>query len=262
MGGVLTKHLEKLDLRQTRESGKDGNVVTITFKPPTGFAARLMQFLWTFALIHYIFYGFLMAAVAVVFRTFLLNSTTAKAVVAVSLILYLPSFFDGSEKNMGRPWDTLRCHPIWSLTQGYFPAKLVRTHKLDPRKKYVFGWHPHGILILSRIHAYGGAWEALFPGIPIRVLGATPMFFVPGCREICLWFGAVDAGRKTAEKVLRNGVSVVVYPGGSKEIFSTDPNSRTTTLHLTKRKGFVKLAVRCGAFPLNTFRRPRLRIRD
>lgn len=131
MGGVLTKHLEKLDLRQTRESGKDGNVVTITFKPPTGFATRLMQFLWTFALIHYIFYGFLMAAVAVVFRTFLLNSTTAKAVVAVSLILYLPSFFDGSEKNMGRPWDTLRCHPIWSLTQGYFPAKLVRTHKLD-----------------------------------------------------------------------------------------------------------------------------------
>jgi hypothetical protein len=33
--------------------------------------------------------------------------------------------------------------------------------------------------------------------------------------------GAVDAGRKTAAKVLKEGLSVAVYPGGSREIFST-----------------------------------------
>jgi hypothetical protein len=46
-------------------------------------------------------------------------------------------------------------------------------------------------------------WETLFPGVDIRVLGASPMFKLPGCREICLWMGAVDAGRRTAERVLK-----------------------------------------------------------
>ena len=45
--------------------------------------------------------------------------------------------------------------------------------------------------------------------------------------------GAVDAGRVTAERVLRANVSVAVYPGGSKEIFETDPNSKTTILVLS-----------------------------
>lgn len=75
------------------------------------------------------------------------------------------------------------------LVQAYFPAKLIRTVPLSPGKSYVFGWHPHGILILSRIFVYGGVWELLFPGVNIRVLGASPMFKMPGCREICLWCG-------------------------------------------------------------------------
>ena len=60
---------------------------------------------------------------------------------------------------------------------------------------------------------------------------------------------AVDAGRKTAERCLAAGLSLMVYPGGSEEIFLTDPNSRTTDLVLLKRKGFVRLALRRSACP-------------
>lgn len=49
------------------------------------------------------------------------------------------------------------------------------------------------------------------------------MFWIPGSREICLWMGAIDARRSVAEKTLRNGMSLIVYPGGSAEIFETDP---------------------------------------
>ena len=53
------------------------------------------------------------------------------------------------------------------------------------------------------------------------------MFWVPGAREICLWMGAVDARKKTAKRVLddKSNLSLFIYPGGSKEIFLTNPKS-------------------------------------
>ena len=61
------------------------------------------------------------------------------------------------------------------------------------------------------------------------------MFWVPGAREICLWMGAVDARKKTAKRVLDapQHLSLFIYPGGSKEIFCTDPKSASHTLHRT-----------------------------
>ena len=74
-------------------------------------------------------------------------------------------------------------------------------------------YYPHGILILSRIAMYGGVWEKLFPGIETRVLGASPMFWVPGSREICLWMSAVDAAKKVAVKIIEKfGLHLMVYP--------------------------------------------------
>jgi hypothetical protein len=38
--------------------------------------------------------------------------------------------------------------------------------------------------------------------------------------------GAVDAGRSTADKVLKAKYSICVYPGGVPEIFLADPNTK------------------------------------
>lgn len=73
------------------------------------------------------------------------------------------------------------------------------------------------------------------------------MFYVPLARELAIWMGAVDARRSSADQVLELGKSVIVYPGGSKEIFATDSSSSKTTILLRPRKGFVKLAIRHGA---------------
>lgn len=246
----LEKALDALNLRRVKVDEKTG-ACEVSFRwtqsslSPMGMFWGGVQLAWGFALVHYIFYG-LFASIFV--YAYGRHDWRVLAACVAAIALYLPSFLDGSEFKLGRPWDALRTHPIWALSQAYFPARLIRTTPpLDPTKKYVFGWHPHGILILSRIHVYGGVWETLFPGVDVRVLGASPMFKVPGCREICLWMGAVDAGRKTAERVLRAGKSMAVYPGGSVEIFDTDPNSRETRCHLRRRKGFVKLAMAHGA---------------
>jgi 2-acylglycerol O-acyltransferase 2 len=39
---------------------------------------------------------------------------------------------------------------------------------------------------------YGQNFDTLFPGVETRVLAASPMFYLPGAREICLWMGAVS----------------------------------------------------------------------
>lgn len=162
--------------------------------------------------------------------------------------LYLPSFLSGAQKTAkGKFWPAFRAGRIWGLIAKFLGVKVIREQALDPTKRYIFGCHPHGIVVLSRVSAYGGSWEKVFPGIHTRALGASTMFYIPLGREFCLWLGGVDASRSTAYKVLNDGTSVVVYPGGVPEIFKTDPNSKVNELVLRKRLGFVKLAMRHGA---------------
>lgn len=132
-------------------AAEEDDRMEVTFAPPPQGFWSVVQLAWGFALVHYIFYGIVVAVLAYFLRSFWI----VRAVTAVVFVAYQPSFWDGSELKLGRPWDRLRQHPIWTLSQAYFPAKLIRTRKLDPKKTYVFGWHPHGILILSRIHVYG-----------------------------------------------------------------------------------------------------------
>jgi hypothetical protein len=48
------------------------------------------------------------------------------------------------------------------------------------------------------------------------------MFWLPGSREICLWMNAINAQKNVAINALKQ-YSLMVYPGGSAEIFTTDP---------------------------------------
>ncbi|CAM9916412.1 unnamed protein product, partial [Phaeothamnion confervicola] len=130
---------------------------------------------------------------------------------------------------------------------------LHRLARLDPSKRYVFGFHPHGNLVLSRIALVGPSWDQLFPGVETRTLAATPIFYFPGAREMSLALGAVDAGRQTAAAMLDEGKSLVLWPGGNREIFCNSPNRKETVLYLTRRLGFIKLAMRAGAPLVPTF---------
>uniref|UniRef100_K3X4M3 Acyltransferase n=1 Tax=Globisporangium ultimum (strain ATCC 200006 / CBS 805.95 / DAOM BR144) TaxID=431595 RepID=K3X4M3_GLOUD len=168
--------------------------------------------------------------------------------IVAMVALYIPRFLDGSERTAnGRPWKWLWDSPLWRFCTHFLGIVIVREQELDASKRYIFGFHPHGILILSRLATYGGCWEKVFPNIAARLLGASAVFYVPLAREICLWLNAVDASRSTAEKVIKSGKSVLVYPGGVPEIFLMEPDSKENKIMLKSRLGFVKLAIRHGA---------------
>lgn len=48
-------------------------------------------------------------------------------------------------------------------------------------------------------------------------------------------------------QALKDGFSVSLYPGGSKEIYTTNPYTAETKLVLRIRQGFIKLALHYGA---------------
>ncbi len=83
--------------------------------------------------------------------------------------MYLPSVLDGSQSTAnGRQWNFFRTMPIWHSTARLLNLKVVREAPLDGNKKYIFGFHPHGIIVLSRIATYAGNWERLFPKLNYR----------------------------------------------------------------------------------------------
>ncbi|KAI1211057.1 DAGAT-domain-containing protein [Annulohypoxylon truncatum] len=145
---------------------------------------------------------------------------------------------------------------IWHLFAGYFPAKLYKTHDLPPTRKYIFGYHPHGIIS-------HGAWAAFatdalgfsekFPGITNSLLTLDSNFRIPLYREYILAAGMRSVSKESIVNILSKGGpngegmgrGVTIVIGGARESLEAQPGQ--LRLILKERKGFVKIAVRTGA---------------
>ncbi|KAG7379272.1 hypothetical protein PHYBOEH_012005 [Phytophthora boehmeriae] len=90
-------------------------------------------------------------------------------VAAALVALYLPSFFSGAQKTgNGNMWQALRTSSVWGLTNKFLRIKIIREQELDPKLKYIFGFHPHGIIVLSRLAIFGENFDRVFPGVTNR----------------------------------------------------------------------------------------------
>ncbi|KAK4888843.1 diacylglycerol O-acyltransferase 1 [Elasticomyces elasticus] len=145
---------------------------------------------------------------------------------------------------------------VWSLFAGYFPARLHRTEELVATRKYVFGYHPHGIISHGAFAAFGTealGFGQLFPGIVNTLLTLDANFRIPLYRDYALRMGLASVSRESCENILSKGGpngegmgrAITIVVGGARE--SLDAKPRTLRLVLKRRKGFVKLAIRAGA---------------
>lgn len=163
-------------------------------------------------------------------------------------ILYLYTYIDLCEQDGGRN-PIARQWRIFDVLRNRLSISLVKTVDLDPKKKYIFGCHPHGILPFGTMVALGydypGGFKELFPGVEYRVLAATFCFYVPFYRDLLLFGGVVDAARYSAHSVMNNGFSLALVPGGATEALYADPSK--DTVYIKKRRGFVRLALEHGA---------------
>ena len=152
--------------------------------------------------------------------------------------------------------DFIRSLPMWSLFASYFPARLHRSAVLPPTRKYVLGYHPHGIISHGAFAAFATealGFSQLFPGIKNTLLTLDTNFRVPFYREYALLMGLQSVSRESCENILSKGGAngegmgraITIVVGGARESLDAQPHS--LRLVLKRRKGFVKLAIRTGA---------------
>jgi len=157
---------------------------------------------------------------------------------------------------LSRRSNWLRRLKIWSAFASYFPARLHRTVELEPTRKYIFGYHPHGIISHGALAAFGTealGFADLFPGITNTLLTLEANFRIPIYRDYALALGLASVSRESIENLLSKGGhngegmgrAVTIVVGGARESLDARPHS--LRLVLKSRKGFVKLAIRMGA---------------
>mmetsp|Transcript_20529 Transcript_20529/g.44554 ORF Transcript_20529/g.44554 Transcript_20529/m.44554 type:complete len:330 (-) Transcript_20529:2691-3680(-) len=150
----------------------------------------------------------------------------------------------------GNPWRRFsEDFPIFHILRSYLrlsfgplPKELIDAEKIEGAK-FIFAAFPHGCSSEFRI-LMEGVMQHVLPNVhhKLRSLAATILFRIPIVREIALWTGCVDANRKTAERNLDKGNSLLVLPGGEAEQLMTEYGKEK--IYLLKRKGFIKMAMR------------------
>lgn len=150
----------------------------------------------------------------------------------------------------------LRSLRIWPIYASYFPARLYRSETLPPTRKYIFGYHPHGIISHGAFAAFATealGFSKLFPGITNTLLTLDSNFRIPFYREYALAMGLASVSRESCENLLTKGGmdgegmgrAITIVVGGARESLDAEPHSMR--LVLKRRKGFIKLAIRTGA---------------
>ena len=81
-------------------------------------------------------------------------------------------------------------------------------------------------------------------GAPTYLLAYDLLFAMPGIGPFLRQLGALPASTDEAESALARGACVLVYPGGDLE--ACRPWTQRNKVDFAGRKGFVRLALRCG----------------
>ncbi|GME62758.1 Diacylglycerol acyltransferase [Neofusicoccum parvum] len=162
----------------------------------------------------------------------------------------------GQSGTLAHRKEWLRRLPVWSLYASYFPARLHRTQELPSTRKYIFGYHPHGIISHGAFAAFATealGFAQLFPGITNTLLTLDSNFRIPLYRDYAMRLGLGSVSRESCENLLSKGGpngegmgrAITIVIGGARESLDAEPGS--LRLVLARRKGFVKMAIRTGA---------------
>lgn len=61
--------------------------------------------------------------------------------------LYKMALFWHTPEQGGWRSNWVRSWAVWRYFKDYFPVHLIKTWNLDPSHNYIFGFHPHGVLV-------------------------------------------------------------------------------------------------------------------
>lgn len=112
---------------------------------------------------------------------------------------------------------------------------------LEPDKRTMLAFHPHGILCCG--------WSttvvsAVLRAAKVTFLVADTLFMLPGIREMLLWNNTRAADSRTMRKLMAAGTNIALLPGASEE--AVLHASGRYRVYIKNRKGFIKYALQSG----------------
>ena len=143
---------------------------------------------------------------------------------------------------------------IMNNAADYFKIKVIHENlqEINKYKQVLYALEPHDVLPLS-IFVFNDNLNA-FPGQKCLGCITGACFNIPLMRHMYTWVNATDVGKKNVLKLIADGISPVICPGGVQEV-TLMTNKDDCVLYLKNRKGFVKLAIQHGLplIPVFTF---------
>ncbi|XP_030632679.1 2-acylglycerol O-acyltransferase 1-like [Chanos chanos] len=248
-GAIRTRTCE-VDSDFGDERRKAPVMVWIEFAP---LSIPLRRRLQTAAVLQWVLCFFLLAQCCVaVYVVMVMRFWHAAALYALWLYLDWETAETGGRRSR---W--VRRWAVWKYFREYFPLHLVKTCDLDPAKNYLFAYHPHGVFATGAFGNFGNEYtgfQELFPGITPYLHVLSVWFQVPFLREYLMSAGLVSCSKKSITHVLsreRGGNVSIIVIGGAAESLEARPGS--LTLEVLNRKGFVRIALKCGAYLVPVF---------
>ena len=213
----------------------------------------LLLKLKTTILFNGLFIFFILFNLCLLFNIIIPQSSVYALLTYIMIRIIFPGGSWGCEHGDGSPWRAFseRYFTPGSIMRSYLelgfgplPKAFVQQEAM-PDAQFILAAFPHGCGSEFRI-LIEGVLQNVMPNIiaknNLRTLAASVLFHIPIVREISLWTGCINASRKTAEKALDRGRSLIVLPGGEAEQIMTTYGEEK--VYLSKRKGFIKLAMR------------------
>lgn len=157
---------------------------------------------------------------------------------------------EASASRIGPQWLGLLAHAAFSRFSHLVGVRMaseggVGVDAIDPARRYMIVWHPHGFL----------AWSAMFFLGEKAVLGkphgrewfalvASALFRVPIVGEALMLMNGRRVDRKVVENLLERGASIAIQPGGVREQLLTRHDQEQVVF--PARLGFIRHAIRHG----------------
>eukprot|EP00854_Cymbomonas_tetramitiformis_P011778 gene11778-13903_t len=147
-----------------------------------------------------------------------------------------------------RRWEAVReSKYLERVVADYFSLCISGSPKLEPNKQYIFGYHPHGTYPGTIAWATASSTWRRFYSKRIIPCVASIIFYIPGLRDVLLWYGGQDVSKRNVVKLLRRGESVILVPGGQREMqLQMESVQSKQKILVTGHKGFIRLALEMG----------------
>lgn len=157
----------------------------------------------------------------------------------------LPGLADPSDPSA---WNPLLVRAIVAALKpafrAYFRAEVRGTENLTDGPMLMVGVHGGSIVSPDLLLTGKAFYEHFDFRRPLYGLAHRMFFWVPGVSQFLAAIGGVEGSRANAQRILRNGDALMVFPGGEYDVARSFGRRREVDFH--GRTGFVRVALAAG----------------